>query len=556
MKASFYLYSHPGDRRISWPTIGLGLFFLLLAFYTQGQSYTTVGNASSDPSSPCGSGDCYRLTPNATWRSGAVWSNNQLDLTAPFYICAQLNFGGKDGSGADGIGFVLHNDPRGTGAIGGQGGFMGAGQSHPTGNPGSSITPSMMVEFDTWNNNGSNENFDDLPTDHIGINKNGDFSTTAHKTDAIPGGGNLEDGDCHQVCFRWNPDQQLFEVFVDGNLRISESIDLINDYLDGSTTATWGFTGATGAASNSQKFCIESVSTGKDCCDDLYLRTDNQPCSGAIMAGLWTSDPACGDLSINMLGFQQVYQGPGYVIGVYTLAPQTSNRYRIQLVNNEGDVICEKVEIRNCDYIIDSCDPWSVYSNVSYTTPGWEDLFVEENPYMPTPVYAIRVDGVVTVDGFGSPIAIPTSASPGALHIGSVDPATSPNPTVEFLDVGYGVICSRTLSVNGVGGGPSPRLSVDHNKKQATTTPLPEMMLMPNPSREQTTVIFYLPQSASLQWEVLSLEGKRVAATGVLKRQEGPQQIEISTEALPDGIYVLQLHTPWGTQTEKLVVQH
>ena len=52
-------------------------------------------------------------------------SEGRIDITHDFTIDLDVFLGGKD-IGADGLAFVLHNDPRGTKAVGLGGGNLGA----------------------------------------------------------------------------------------------------------------------------------------------------------------------------------------------------------------------------------------------------------------------------------------------------------------------------------------------------------------------------------------------------------------------------------------------
>src|SRR5687768_1753109 len=73
------------------------------------QSFNTNGNASYL------GGLCYELTPDAQGMIGSIFSNNVIDLNEPFYIEAMMNFGNKDGAGADGIVFILGTNPEAIG---------------------------------------------------------------------------------------------------------------------------------------------------------------------------------------------------------------------------------------------------------------------------------------------------------------------------------------------------------------------------------------------------------------------------------------------------------
>ena len=59
--------------------------------------------------------DVFTLTPDATNKTGAVMSNDRIDITHDFTLTFSAFLGSND-AGADGIAFVLHNAPSGAAA--------------------------------------------------------------------------------------------------------------------------------------------------------------------------------------------------------------------------------------------------------------------------------------------------------------------------------------------------------------------------------------------------------------------------------------------------------
>ena len=109
-------------------------------------------------------GGVLELTPDLTARAGAAYLGTRLDFASPtakldVFLTLQFPKTSTEPSG-DGLVFVVHDDPRGTAAIG-SGGTMGY----------AGITPSIGIEVDA---------FDDPPSDpnnnHIGIDADGDVS--------------------------------------------------------------------------------------------------------------------------------------------------------------------------------------------------------------------------------------------------------------------------------------------------------------------------------------------------------------------------------------------
>lgn len=229
---------------------------LLLAFGAQAQipSFTTYGDASSS------GGSCYELTPNAINKKGAIWSNTQMDLNDPFVLCFQANFGNKDGNGADGIAFVI-KDP-GASFLGGDGGALGI----RAGNGNATVTPSLAIEFDDFDNSTSGNGWlgDLIPDDHIALVKDGDLNNPLFGPQGINlGAGNidLEDGVTHDMQVIWDPMNTLLTLNIDGVQQMSQIIDISTIVFSGNTIVDWGFTAGTGNLFNEQSLCVTSYVT-------------------------------------------------------------------------------------------------------------------------------------------------------------------------------------------------------------------------------------------------------------------------------------------------------
>ena len=96
------------------------------------QHVTVNGSASFEASS-----NAFTLTPNAQGLAGSVFFNDKVDLTHDFNIAFEIYFGPKQA--ADGIAFVLHNDPNGATAVGGADAGLGA----------IGLQNGLAIEFDT-----------------------------------------------------------------------------------------------------------------------------------------------------------------------------------------------------------------------------------------------------------------------------------------------------------------------------------------------------------------------------------------------------------------------
>jgi len=230
--------------------------FLFAAFFgnLKAQTYFTNGTARST------GGECYQLTAASNNQNGSVWYADQLDLDKDFDLEFLLNFGSKDGSGADGIVFVMQTV--GTKALGQSGGGIGF----------DGFKPSLGVEFDDWQNG----EFGDIGADHIGILKDGSVnhklsSSLAGPVSANADSKNIEDGKPHPVRIKWNASTKTIAVYFDCSLRLSLRYDLKKDVFEGKSLVYWGFTSATGGANNVQVACLS---------DDIIVSDRIRLCSG------------------------------------------------------------------------------------------------------------------------------------------------------------------------------------------------------------------------------------------------------------------------------------
>jgi Bacterial lectin/Domain of unknown function (DUF1929) len=176
----------------------------------------------------------YTLTPDATNQAGSVNFNDKVDLTHNFNMAFDIYFGPKQAA-ADGMTFVLDNDPKGVNAVGGTGGNLGA----------IGLQNGLAIEFNTYQN----------------------AHTEIINTAAGPGGaltpatnlGNIVDGRWHQVDVTWDSQAQTLRYWVDGKLDGTLTGNIATQYLGGQTTAYVGFTGATGGAHDIQQVRVAAV---------------------------------------------------------------------------------------------------------------------------------------------------------------------------------------------------------------------------------------------------------------------------------------------------------
>ncbi|MFT6197929.1 MAG: hypothetical protein ACJAXY_002272, partial [Nonlabens sp.] len=292
------------------------LFLLLFALPVAAQfNPSLIGNATAQGN------DCYQITPNLNGQSGAIWSPDRINMLGDFIIEFRIFLGTNDANGADGLTFVLKNNP--TPIIGNLGGGMGY----------EGIPNSFAVEFDTWQNGELGDpTFDHIAMVSAGQNNHNLAQNLAGPILASTTSNNVEDGQEHDVRIEWNATTQTMSVYFDCSLRLSYTGDLISQVFGGSVFTYFGFTGSTGGAANLQRVCFDYISFANDvgslddvaiCIGDTISDVD-ATINGAV-GYLWTPATGVSDPSIS---------NP-------TFTPTVNTTYTVAIINSCGDIIQE-----------------------------------------------------------------------------------------------------------------------------------------------------------------------------------------------------------------------
>jgi len=174
------------------------IFLLVSPYFSHAQlNPTLIGDAQD-------SGDnCFVITPDLLSQVGGVWYDNPIDFDEDFTIFYQNNFGSNP-NGADGMALVFKDNPEAE--IGGEGGGLGF----------EGITPSLIVEFDTFQNGENGDPF----FDHIAIQRDGDPN---HNNPAInlagpivadPGNFNIANGTSYEKRLIGLPIRKRWRFFL------------------------------------------------------------------------------------------------------------------------------------------------------------------------------------------------------------------------------------------------------------------------------------------------------------------------------------------------------
>uniref|UniRef100_UPI0021D1E434 L-type lectin-domain containing protein n=1 Tax=Aureivirga marina TaxID=1182451 RepID=UPI0021D1E434 len=339
-------------------------------------SYNLIGDASDE-------GDnCFIVTPNTYSQSGAIWYENQIDLTKNFVLLYSANFGSNDSNGADGMALVFKSTSTPEiGSLGGGVGFQG-------------IFPALGIEFDTWKNGGKG----DPNYDHIAIIKNGNNN---HNIDATQPGaangnlagpvqasftsGNIEDGQEHTIKIEWTASTHIMKVFFDCKLRTYYDGDIINEIFGGNEIVYFGFTGSTGGATNLHKVCFEYISFA-----EIAEIEDKTICNGEVVDDIDVSFPNAYSYSWSPITgvSDPSLPNPEFTpteTTLYTVSIEDecgdfyTNSFEIEVLDapifsEQPDItICEGDSIDllelNDDFVTDSTVPIAYFNDLSLTSP-------------------------------------------------------------------------------------------------------------------------------------------------------------------------------------------
>ncbi|MBN3526619.1 L-type lectin-domain containing protein [Paenibacillus apiarius] len=214
------------------------------------------------------------ITPNATWQKGGIWStpNNLMDLTQDFNASMHVYFGNARGNAADGIAFVMHNDPMGTNALSpNAGGGLGVWASWDHNGPYNGIQKSLAIEFDTYINNNLSDGWFDYAAangNHVAWNYPGKSSSyndffewlvykrQLHHKD-LQYTGTLSDDTWRKFEVNWSAANKQLTYHLQGTNPITIPIDVQDVF--GANQVYWGFTGSTGAKYAQNRVVFESV---------------------------------------------------------------------------------------------------------------------------------------------------------------------------------------------------------------------------------------------------------------------------------------------------------
>jgi uncharacterized delta-60 repeat protein len=306
-----------------------------------GLGHTLVGNAKRISLSPA----CFELTTDQLGQTGALWGMkipSFFTLSGTYTIAADIYFGKQD-NGADGIAFVLQ--PAGGTVLGERGGGLGY----------MGISPSFVVEFDTYHNEEPWFDVGDPVEDHIGFMKNGSPYHKGPQSGAlmppIPLPVNIEDDQYHHVEFHWNHVEKTMTVSFLGK-QYTYTGNIVDSLFGGNPNVFFGFTAATGSplfnvSQNVQRVCnIEVItypSTNTVARQDNGLVAQPNPTTGNLFLRLEENLKGTGRLTVLNATGSVVKQQQIVLYGKDQLIPLDISHcprgvYLIQIIAENGKV--------------------------------------------------------------------------------------------------------------------------------------------------------------------------------------------------------------------------
>lgn len=200
------------------------------------------------------------INRNLTDQKGAIWSKYKIDITKNFTFSGYVYLGNSGTGAGDGATFTFTNDPRMTtnysSVIGGGGGAIGAYDG---------VQNAISLEFDTYYNSDRDpgQNND---RGHIAFTRNGG----THKGISYPSVP-LSNGTWRKFTISYTASTKTFSYNVGGMIG-SATYTNLQTILNG-TSMYFGFTSATGAATQENAVAISELSDSKKITSSIKNKT-------------------------------------------------------------------------------------------------------------------------------------------------------------------------------------------------------------------------------------------------------------------------------------------
>ncbi|MGX7418671.1 L-type lectin-domain containing protein [Carnobacterium gallinarum] len=217
-------------------------------------------------------GNLVEITPAKTNQNGAIWSTdaNKMNLAEDFESSMYLYFGNQGKKAADGMTFVMQNDPNGPNAIiTGYGSQIGTWASPTPESWYPGIRKSFAVEFDTYDNTDGFDadmvqgedhiawNFPDVRSSYVDyMSSNQVKRKLTHKNRQYP--GELSVDKWFPFKIKWSASRKTLTYQFNDLAPVD--VPIMNpEAVFGSTQVYWGFAGSTGNQTEMNRVSFEKV---------------------------------------------------------------------------------------------------------------------------------------------------------------------------------------------------------------------------------------------------------------------------------------------------------
>ena len=260
----------------------------------------------------------YQMTTTINNDFASIWNSSMLNLNQAFQIDAELNFGTKDATGADGMAFVLQQSNTTYAPTLGNADFA-------------IIDPSLIIEFDTWNN----QNYNDISDDHIAILKDGSSDHNVNSLLNPISLGNIEDGNWHTTTINWDPLLQNLTIDFDGVQVAILNYDIVQNIFNNNSAVYWGFTATTGGSNNNQSVRFTNTTTFNPINDLVICETDTVTIDSPVSTNsyLWSPNVSINDNTIESPDFNPLITTTYYFTGINSFGCLVKDTFQIT-VNN------------------------------------------------------------------------------------------------------------------------------------------------------------------------------------------------------------------------------
>lgn len=507
---------------------------LSLSTIAQAQNqYVLAGTAVTNGSTS--TEQCFVLNKFEMHSEGAVWNSSMINLSNSFTVNTRLWFGsGLYPGQADGIAFVLQRT--GNNIVGLDGGGIGYG----------GITPSFVIEFDTYQNIDQGFNMYDPVADHVGFMKNGDPS---HMTGALkaPEAINIEieNGQWHNVSFNWNATTKVMTVTGFGQT-FTYSGDIVNTIFGGNAMVYWGLTAATGSVDNvAYQACIENLVTPPPPpilnCGQLRTQTPggwgakpagNNPGTylHANFAQAFPNGLTIGYAPMHTVTFTSAQAITNYLPGGGTPAKLTMDHTNPATTDLKNSLVSHMLALTLSVVFDDK------YANFAPSGVVLGDMIIESGAFAGWTVRAFWAEANIVLGGGTSMYTVQ--------QVHSTASAINENYVDGSRDNGY-LDCPN----NGVvqrGVAPVTEMS-------QVVRPAGALRTYPNPTTGQFQLQLDELNGGNVQIEIAGANGNIVERRSAAMNKGQMMKFDLSRQAA--GIYLIRIISDAGVRTQKIVVQ-